>query len=114
MVYTDDKTYSKCHVFSKEELIVLTPDDVYYWLANTAYGTPNPRKGVDHPTEGRSTLLEYNKKLSHFFIPYKHLGWNELSEVGNPIKSGSDLVLIKAVKKSEVRGEGTWVWLRLI
>ena len=106
MSYTDECTYSKVHEFTSDDLIGLTPDDVYYFLAFTAYGKPDPQRGVDFPIEGRHTTLEYFKKAISFFMPNKHLGWDVLHKVGNPTKSVPVLDLIKAVKKSVTRGEG--------
>ncbi len=66
--FTTNTTHEKNYIATQEELLALTPDHIYAYLANKAYGTPNP--GIDaRPTEGRSSTLEYGKKALSYFMP---------------------------------------------
>jgi hypothetical protein len=97
--------YEKEHVFSQEELAALTPEDIKRWMCVKAYGMPEPGPN-NHPTECRSTSIEFWKKAISSFMPNRLMSWNVLNNVGNPTKSIVVNDLIKAIKKREVRKQG--------
>ena len=97
--------FNKQSTFADEELLTLTDQDVFCWLAMKSYGVPNPTAD-DNPTLARSNTLQYAKKAVSFFMPNKNTQWNVALASGNPTKSVLVNGLIKAVKKKEVRKEG--------
>jgi hypothetical protein len=95
--FTNNTTHRKNYIATQEELLALTPDHVYaYYLANKAYGTPNPGIDARH-MEGRSSTLEYGKKAISYFMPNQLMVWNERSKEGNPTRSTKVNNLIKRV-----------------
>jgi hypothetical protein len=95
----------KDHVFSQDELVALTPSDIKRWMCVKACGMPEPGPD-DHPTECRSSSIEFWKKAISSFMPNGLMQWNVISNVGNPTKSIEVNDLVKAVKKKEVRKLG--------
>jgi hypothetical protein len=98
--------YEPNTVFTREQLLEITPVDIKRFLCMKAYNDPDPR--IDNgarPTNGRSDSLYYTKKALSKYMPHRTAHW--INGQGNPTKS--DLVndMIKQVKKFEVRGEGT-------
>eukprot|EP00957_Ditylum_brightwellii_P026554 2008141-Ditylum_brightwellii.AAC.1 len=59
-----------------------------------------------NPPEGRSTSLKYYKKGISFYMPNRKMQWNEITKVGNPIKSEDVNDLIQAVIAKEYRKQG--------
>ena len=105
MSFVDGQEYEKDRLFAPETLGELTPVQIKRWMCLKAYGTPDPTQN-DHPTEGRSTSLEYYKKALSHYMPNRLTAWNALIQVGNPTRSVEVNDLIKAVKKAEVRKQG--------
>jgi hypothetical protein len=106
MNFSFGTAHPRTHTFSNDELFQLTPEHVYAFCANKVYGTPTPTAGIDKPTLGRATTIEFAKKAISFFMPNRLMPWNEQTRSGNPTRSTAVNDLIKAVKKQEVRKEG--------
>jgi hypothetical protein len=103
--FTNNTSHTNTYHPSQDELFALTPEHIYAYLANKAYGTPNP--GVNaRPLAGRCSSLEYGKKAISYFMPNRLMPWNERSKEGNPTRSKIVNELIKRVKKQEVRKQG--------
>jgi hypothetical protein len=65
MVFIDNTEYSEARAFSPEWLAAVTNIDVYQYLANKAYGAPEPG-GDELPDKCHSTTIKYHKKaISH-------------------------------------------------
>jgi hypothetical protein len=97
--------YEKDHVFSQDELVALTPtgSDIKRWMCVKASSMPEPGPDDhDHPTECRSSSIEFWKKAISSFMPNRLMQWNALSNVGNPTKSIEVNDLVEAVKKKVV------------
>jgi hypothetical protein len=91
--------------YTQEDLGLLTPADIYGFMAMKAYGKVDPT-GDDHPTFCRSSTLEFVKKAISSFMPNRLPTWNVLTMMGNPTKSTEVNNLIKDVKKHKVRKQG--------
>ena len=97
-----DSALTKDHEFTNEELFAIKPHHVYAHFANMAYGVPSPSE-TDHPTQCRSSTLEFAKKAVSSFMPNRLLAWNAQVGTGNPTRSVEVNDLIKRIKKEEVR-----------
>ena len=106
MNYTYNMTHLSTHIYSEQELLTITPEQLYAFMANKLFGRPDPDYEVDKPTLGRSSSLAFTKKAISYFMPNKLMGWNQGTHQGNPTKSVLVNDLIKDVKKMEVRKEG--------
>jgi hypothetical protein len=94
--------YPRETVFEQDILVGIKPRDIKRWMCKKVYGVPDP--GLDdHPIHGRSSSLEFYKKALSYFMPNKRMGWNEVTQAGNPTKSSEIIDRIKKVKKEEVR-----------
>lgn len=91
--------------FTQEELGAVTPEQVRGFLAEMAYGTPNPQP-EDCPTEARLNSLAYAKKAISYFMPNKHMQYNVLLRQGNPTQSPAVKELFDEVQRRETRGQG--------
>ena len=105
MSFKHGHTYSSNTVFTREQLLDITADDVVAFMNQRAYGTPTPSE-TDKPTHIRSNTLEYWKKGISYFMPIKNHQWNEVTNTGNPTRSQSVNDMIKKVKRFEVRKQG--------
>ena len=81
---TEPNLYTKETVFTQEELLAVTPEDVTRWFKHKAYGTADPSP-TDLPNKCRSTSLEYWKKALSSFMPNRLMSWNVATAVGNPV-----------------------------
>ena len=73
-------------VFTQARLLEITDVDVYRYLANKAFVTPEPN--VDSvPDLCRSTTIKYHKKALSSFMPRMRIVWDEIRKEGNPTKS---------------------------
>ena len=61
-------SHSSFYNFSNEEFFNLTPDKIYAYLANKAFGTTQPLD-TDKSTQDRSNSIEYAKKAISYFMP---------------------------------------------
>jgi hypothetical protein len=105
MSHRDKTQYPKNHPFTVDELLEVTPTDLFKWMAFKVYGIENPGPN-DNPTFGRSSSLSYYKKAISYFMPHRLIQWNFQQELGNPTKSTEVNDLIKAVIRKETRREG--------
>ena len=95
-------------VFPDNVLASITPTEITRWFKLKAYGDPDAdEEAADtKPTGGRCSSLEFYKKALSSFMPNKHLGYDVITERGNPTKSPAVNDLIKIIRREEVRGEG--------
>lgn len=105
MSLKDGVCYPKDHIFTRSELLQLTPTDVCEFFCLKVYGTTNPDADAK-PQYGRSTSLEAYKKNISYYMPNKLVGWNVQLMTGNPTRSAPVNQLIRDVKKAEVRKRG--------
>jgi hypothetical protein len=64
-----DKTeYDNATTFSQERLAAITDINVYRYLANKAYGTPEPGRD-DLPEMFCSNTIKYHKKAISLYMP---------------------------------------------
>jgi hypothetical protein len=104
--FSHNTSYDKHQTFTQEELLTITPEEIYAFCAYKVYGIPNPSES-DNPTKGRSSSIEFSKKAISFFMPNRLAHWDVRTSSGNPTKSVKVKDLIKLVKKKEVRKQGT-------
>eukprot|EP00957_Ditylum_brightwellii_P099417 7573093-Ditylum_brightwellii.AAC.1 len=105
MMFVNNTSYHVGHIFSNRELLCLKLRDVYGWMCFKVYGKENPLPEYN-PMYGRSSSLEYYKKVISFFMPCQLGLWNVTIKLDNPMRSVDVNGLIKAVKKKEVCQQG--------
>ena len=105
MSFLDNTEYADNTAYSPERLVQVTDVDVYRYLANKAFGTPEPSED-DLPDWCRSTTIKFHKKAISHFMPRQHQVWDEIRKEGNPTKSEAVNDLIKKIERHEVRGTG--------
>ena len=97
--------YADDHVFSQEELLNVTPDDIVAFFNLLVFGDKVPPPNAQ-PTGGRSNTLAFHKKAISHFMPRRGMQWDDVDMRGNPTRSTAVNNLLKAVKKAEVRHQG--------
>ena len=97
--------YDDAAAFSQKWLAAVTNIGVYRYLANKAYGTPEPGQD-DFPEKCCSTTIKYHKKAISQYMPRRAMVWDEIQKEGNPTKSQAVNNLIKEIERHEVRGTG--------
>ena len=105
MAHRDGEDYEAEQEFTPEHLGTIKPREIVAYFNKKAYGMVNPGDG-DNPRKARSSSLYFWKKAISYFMPNKHMQWNELANVGNPTKSILVNEMIKKVKTKEVRQQG--------
>jgi hypothetical protein len=105
MSFLDKMVYDDTTAFSQEWIASVTKIDVYWYLANKAYGTLEPSRD-DLPEKCRSTTIKYHKKAISQYMPQRIMVWDEIQKVGIPTKSQAINNLIKEIERHEVRGMG--------
>ena len=95
-------SHGNSHNFSNEELFNLTPDHIYAYLANKAFGTTQSLD-TDKPTQIRSNSIEYAKKRILYFMPNKLMKWESQNNSENPTKSIIVNELRKRIERVKVR-----------
>ncbi|KAG1713439.1 hypothetical protein DVH05_001226 [Phytophthora capsici] len=105
MSFKDNTKYSGDRVFTINELLAITPEDLCKWMNQQAYGDPAPSNDM-RPLYRRSNSLEFTKKAISNFMPRCNITWDPVTEQGNPTRSDAVNKLIQKVKKFEVRHEG--------
>jgi hypothetical protein len=80
--------YPRETVFEQDVLVAIKPRDIERWMCKKVYGMTD--LGLDgHPIHGRSSSLEFYKKALSYFMPNKRMGWNKVTQAGNPTKSSN-------------------------
>jgi hypothetical protein len=97
--------YPRSMVWTQDELLEITPDEIARWFKLLAYGTSTPSP-TELPTFCRSSNLEQAKKSISFFMPNKHMLWDVRSSSGNPSKSVPVNDTVATVRKLECRKQG--------
>jgi hypothetical protein len=105
MSFLDKTEYDEAMAFSQEWIAAVTDINVYRYLANKVYGTPEPGQD-DLPEKCRSTTIKYHKKAISQYMPQWNMVWDEVWKEGNPTKSQAVLGLIKEIETHEVRELG--------
>ena len=105
MSFLDNTEYADNTVYSPERLAQVTDVDVYRYLANKAFGTPEPSED-DLPDQCRSATIKFHKKAISHFMPRRNMVWDDVRKEGNPTKSQAVNDLIKKIERHEVRGTG--------
>ena len=103
-----DERVAKKYV-TKEELFMVTPEDVEKWLIEKVYSVRNTTFD-DLPADAianfRSDTIETYKKSLSYFMPNKIHPWNEVLRQGNPTKSSLVNNLVKGTRQKELREAG--------
>ena len=107
MNYRDNPevAYTMQTLFTEEELLTITPEELGRWLNNKVYGMPDPGPD-DRPTVGRANHILYLKKSISYYMPNKNTPWDVQYKRGNPTKSVLLNQIIDKVKKFQVCREG--------
>jgi hypothetical protein len=105
MSFLDNTEYADNTAYSPERLAQVTDVDVYWYLSNKAFGTPEPSED-DLLDRCHSTTIRFHKMAISHFMPWRRPVWDEIRKKGNPTKSQAINDLIKKIEKHEVRGTG--------
>jgi len=105
MSFIDNTEYSDDTAHPPERLAQVTDIDIYRYLANKAFGTPEPSED-DLPDQCRSATIKFHKKAISHFMPQRNMVWDDVRKEGNPTKSQAVNDLIKKIERHEVRGTG--------
>ena len=97
--------YTMATVFTQEQLLTITPEQLCQWLKYKVYGDPDPGED-DRPSLGRANTLMFAKKAISFYMPNKITTWSVETNKGNPTRSIPINDLICKVKKMQVRHTG--------
>ena len=114
MRWRDNVDYPPTKVFTQEELLTITPQELKRWIIISVYGKEDPTP-EDNPTLARSgTVLTWKKAIS-YWMPNKGSGWlvdpsDPSIGFGNPTKSPVLNSVIKAIVQKETRNlaQGQW------
>jgi hypothetical protein len=105
MSFLDKTEYNEAKGFSQEQLAPVTNINVYWYLANKAYSTPEPGQN-NLPEKCRSSTIKYHKKAISWYMSWQRIAWDEIQKEGNPMKNPAVNNLIKEIERHEVRGTG--------
>ena len=100
-----NQPYHNGVVFTQQQLLSITPDDLEKYMNLLAYGTSIPLS-TDWPTLCCATSLEFLKKAISHFSPHKYASWNVESGFGNPTKLVVVNNIIKKTHFAEVSKQG--------
>ncbi len=110
MSFLDGTNYSPLDdniTFSQEHIVLITDTHVASFLLYKAYGDgydPNPQADQD-PIMRSATIAFYKKAISTFMTRQRQQ-WDDITQRGNPTKLAVVHMVIKNLKKREVRGMG--------
>ncbi|KAI2506250.1 hypothetical protein MHU86_8185 [Fragilaria crotonensis] len=96
--------YPNTKIFTREEMIAVTPMQVRNWMCMKAFGK-TAIVSTDRPLRCRGNTLAQMKKCSSHYFPNKLSQW--MDGKGNPTKSQCVNEVISLVYKFEVRQEGS-------
>jgi hypothetical protein len=103
-IHNQDYTYNQ--IYSKGELLALTPQHILQWMKKKACCVTDPALDVN-PTLARASLLKYWKKALSFFMPNCLIVWMSDRNEGNWTRSIElNNSLIKRVCKKKVQCKG--------
>jgi len=102
MSFKNNTQYPRDRVFTRDELVSITPDDICKYFKQRAYGTwEDINLDTSLPLYARANALSFWKKSISNFMPNRIMYWNELASVGNPTRSAAVNDIIKAVIRKE-------------
>jgi hypothetical protein len=101
MSFLDKVEYERDKQFTVAELGVLTPERIMEWFNDMTFAVRNPPRGHEMLPLLRSSTIEYRKKAISHFMPNRLMGWNEISQVGNPTKSTNLNDLIAYIRSNK-------------
>ncbi|EEY64813.1 uncharacterized protein PITG_15602 [Phytophthora infestans T30-4] len=82
MAFRADHNFPTSTVFSQEELLEITPDDVCHWMNYRAFGDRSPTEDAN-PVNARASTLEYAKKAISSFMPRRTVPWDPIRNEGS-------------------------------
>lgn len=94
------------HVFTRDELLEVTPEKIVEYLKLQVYGTADARPDVDPPLHHRANTVLYMKKAWSYYMPNKGMPWNDVARTGNPTRSYLIHELIGNMKRMEAARRG--------
>ena len=106
MRYQDGVEYEFSHHFTQDKLREITPDDILRYFKFETYNNPNANPYVDKPLR-RSNCLKLWKKAISYYMPNPHMQYNEIANVGNPMRSPMIEDLINQVVRKETTRRGS-------
>ncbi|EEY63882.1 uncharacterized protein PITG_02381 [Phytophthora infestans T30-4] len=94
MAFKAGHPFSTDTVFSKSDLLEVTPDVVCRWMNMRAFGEETPTEDAK-PVNTKASTLEYAKKALSSFMPRRTVPWDPICNEGNPTRSESVYAVIK-------------------
>jgi hypothetical protein len=98
MSFRDGVQYTNTHLFSDDDLLEITPEELVKYFCFKVYGVAEPTPEM-RPTQGRSNTILFAKKAISYFMPSKLETWSIRSKSGNPTCSVLVNNLVKPIKK---------------
>ena len=95
------REYQPCHVWTRDELLAVTPDIIVRYIKLKVYGSEDAQADVTPPLYYRSSTIKFWKKAWSYFMLNQMTPWNEIVGMGNPTRSIAVNKIIKAMKKME-------------
>ncbi len=123
--FLDNTEYADNTAYSPEWLAQVTDVDVYRYLANKAFGTPEPSED-DLSDRCRSTTIKFHKKAISHFMPWRRqvhvfvpaLSTNKSSRFLRQCTTVSSTtvvaVAVVAARRPGGSGGGRWRWWKTI
>ena len=95
------REYQPSHVWTRDELLAVTPDIIVRYIKLKVYGSEDAQADVTPPLYYRSSTIKFWKKAWSYFMLNQMTPWNKIAGMGNPTRSIAVNKIIKAMKKME-------------
>ena len=97
MTWKTHQPYLKGHVFSHEQLLEISAQQVYHWAKFRVYGDSEADENVVPPIHYRlASVMSWKKSIS-FFMPNSHMEWNEAAHTSKFLAAFKGHVLYEAL-----------------
>ena len=96
--------YEENQQFSREQLSAVSATDIVNYFKFRCYDTLDPEENAVPVV--RNSALKFWKKSISYFMPNKHMQWNELTNTGNPTRSLEVAAFLKDIQRKETRRQG--------
>ena len=104
--FCPDQEFEEGHVWSREQLMLVNPQEIVNYIKIRVYGREDANPDVDPPVHYRSSTVKQWKKSWSSFMLNRNMTWNEIARVGNPTRSTDINDLIRSMKRMEVQRRG--------
>ena len=88
--------YPPDHVFTDEDLLAVTPNQVCAYLNAKAFGKSSP--GAHDKLSCNSAGVEFARKAIGHCMPHRDLDWDVVSKTGNPVRPSQVRCLMERIR----------------